>query len=325
MLATGETKAIAIVSNTDWTVASNQTWLKVSPHKGNKNGSVNVTAEANTSLAAREAEITIVAENLTHRIAVTQAAGAATLTVTPATLSFVAAGEGKTLAVKSNTSWTAESNQSWLSLSATSGSGDQNLTASASANTTVAQRTATITLKVGSSLVKTVSVTQAAGAATLTVDSPANFTVAATGDTKTINISSNASWTAESTAPWLKLSPASGNGDGKLTVTAEANTENKVRTATVTIVVGGIRKEITVKQDAATSAADFEALGLRLWSSQGVLFIQSDSVIGEAEVFHLSGLLVTSLKLSEGITQIALPKGLYVVRFNNKLAKVMVQ
>ncbi|MBR3799014.1 MAG: C10 family peptidase [Bacteroidales bacterium] len=86
---------------------------------------------------------------------------ATTLSVSPSSLSYTAAGESKTVTVTSNTSWTATSSASWLTISPASGSNNGTITAVAAANTTSSQRTATITVSASGISSQTISVTQA--------------------------------------------------------------------------------------------------------------------------------------------------------------------
>ncbi|MBQ1731456.1 MAG: S8 family serine peptidase, partial [Bacteroidales bacterium] len=91
------------------------------------------------------------------------------LSVSPSSLSYTAAGESKTVTVTSNTSWTATSSASWLTISPASGSNNGTITAVAAANTSSSQRTATITVS-GSGITRTISVTQAGVSYNLTVN-----------------------------------------------------------------------------------------------------------------------------------------------------------
>ncbi|MBO7653236.1 MAG: BACON domain-containing protein, partial [Bacteroidales bacterium] len=86
---------------------------------------------------------------------------ATTLTVSPSSLTYIAAGETKTVTVTSNTSWTATSSASWLTISPASGSNNGTITAVAAANTSTSQRTATITVSGTGVSSQTISVTQA--------------------------------------------------------------------------------------------------------------------------------------------------------------------
>lgn len=62
-------------------------------------------------------------------------------------LSFVADGESKTLNISGNDNWTCSTNQSWCTVSKTSGTGAASITVSAGQNTSTSSRTATITIK----------------------------------------------------------------------------------------------------------------------------------------------------------------------------------
>ena len=164
----GETLPLSITSNTSWTAASDATWLTLSALSGTGTGSesIDVEATANTTVSVRTATITITdGGSLTRMVSVSQAAGDATLTVSPDPLTFVSGGETLPLSIMSNTSWTASSDADWLTLSVLSGTGtgSESINVEATANTTVSERTATITITDdGGSLTETVSVTQAA-------------------------------------------------------------------------------------------------------------------------------------------------------------------
>jgi hypothetical protein len=73
--AAGEEKTFTITSNTAWTVGSNGAWLTVSPASGSDNGTVTVTAAANTATTARTGIVTVSGTGVEPKtINVTQAA-----------------------------------------------------------------------------------------------------------------------------------------------------------------------------------------------------------------------------------------------------------
>ena len=89
----------------------------------------------------------------------------------PNALTFSGLGESKTFMVRSSTassqSWTATSNQSWLTVNPTTGAGsgaNTTVTAIATRNTTASERTATVTIRQGSATT-TVTVVQPSGIA----------------------------------------------------------------------------------------------------------------------------------------------------------------
>lgn len=64
----------------------------------------------------------------------------------------------------------------------------------------------------------------------------------------TLTVTTDASWTAKSSASWVKVSPASGTGKGLLTVSAESNEGSPERSATVTVEAGTAVKTVSVTQ-----------------------------------------------------------------------------
>ena len=237
----GETQVLSIMSNTSWTAESDAVWLTLSPLSGTGSGSesINVEASANPTTSARTATITITDDggSLTETVNVSQAAGAATLTVSPASLTFAPGGETLPLSITSNTNWTATTSESWLMLSVSSGSGSESIDVEAVANPTTSARTATITITDGGSLTEMVSVSQDDPSATLAV-LPTSLTFVSGGETQALSITSNTSWMASSDVNWLTLSTSSDTGNGMIDVVAVANTTTSARTATITITYG---------------------------------------------------------------------------------------
>ena len=77
-------------------------------------------------------------------------------------------GNNATVKVSSNTSWTVESDQTWLNVSIKSGTGDSLITLTAEENPTILIRTATVTVSATGVPSKTITITQ--GASTKTVN-----------------------------------------------------------------------------------------------------------------------------------------------------------
>lgn len=73
MESTGGDRDVNVTSNVSWTVSSGATdWCTVSPASGSNNGSFKVTVKPNTTLSARETEITVKGESLEKKITVSQ-------------------------------------------------------------------------------------------------------------------------------------------------------------------------------------------------------------------------------------------------------------
>ncbi|WP_081624308.1 BACON domain-containing protein [Proteiniphilum acetatigenes] len=73
MESAGGDKDVTVTANINWTASSGASdWCTVSPASGSNNGSFKVTVKPNTTLSARETEITVKGENLEKKITVTQ-------------------------------------------------------------------------------------------------------------------------------------------------------------------------------------------------------------------------------------------------------------
>ena len=88
----------------------------------------------------------------------------ATLSVAPGTVNVAAAANSAgAFDITSNTSWTVADNQSWLTVSPTSGSNNGTVTVTAQENTSASARTATVTVSATGVPSRTVTVTQSGG------------------------------------------------------------------------------------------------------------------------------------------------------------------
>ena len=71
----GGNQSVTLTANKVWTASSNQGWLRVSPSSGEGNATLSVSCEGNTTYDTRTGTITIVSEELTQTISVSQAEG----------------------------------------------------------------------------------------------------------------------------------------------------------------------------------------------------------------------------------------------------------
>ena len=166
-LASGASSGTATVTaNVSWTVSDDQTWITTSATSGSGNGSFTVNATANTGTTARSGTVTVTGGGITRTIAVSQAAASTgnTLTLSASTWAPTAAAASTTVNVTANVSWTVSDDQTWLTESVASGSGNGSFTLSATANTGTTARTGTVTVT-GGGITRTIAVTQA-GAST---------------------------------------------------------------------------------------------------------------------------------------------------------------
>ena len=229
-IAGGSTSVgIQAAAGCSWTAASNVPWLSVTGTAvGSGNGSVTITAAANTG-AARSGTATIAGQTFT----VNQAGScAASLNPTSATIA-AAGGVGPSIAVTigAGCAWTASTGDSWLTINqGASGNGNGAVAFSAAANTGNV-RTGSLTIAG-----LTFAVTQSGSCATSI--NPSSQSVPATSGTGTaiaVSAAGGCAWTATTAASWITITGgASGTGNGTVTFTFAANT-GAGRTGTISI------------------------------------------------------------------------------------------
>jgi hypothetical protein len=155
--AAGSTSFNAM-SNTNWSVTSNQPWCTVIP-SGTGNGIITVACSQNTTSTSRTATITATVNGCVP-VPVTVIQAAPTLSVTPSGRSVTQAAGSATFSIASNSSWSCSSDQSWCTVTS-SGTGNAVITATYSANTGFYPRVANITISVPGIPSQVVTVSQA--------------------------------------------------------------------------------------------------------------------------------------------------------------------
>ena len=154
------TSSFDITANTSWTATSSDSWLTLGSTNGTNNGTVQLSATANTSNSARVALITVAGGPIPQVITVTQDAGAATLDISATTLNIAQlAASTSTFNITSNTNWTVSSSETWLTVNTASGSYSGSITVTADANNSVNSRNAIVTVTCNG-VSKTVTITQ---------------------------------------------------------------------------------------------------------------------------------------------------------------------
>ena len=139
----------------------------------------------------------------------------------------------------------------------------------------------------------------------------------------------NVNWTATSDQPWLNLSSISllgknpqntitGNGDAKITLTADQNTSGATRSSNVNISGEGVpAKTVIVSQTAtlATGESKISVITLYPNPTSDFLNIKSDQKISKVELYDMSGKLMMYSKFNDNVISVAsLPKGNYILK-----------
>mgnify|MGYP000087922044 FL=1 len=256
--AVGESFSVKVTHNIGYKINSQPEWVKQTGKVPSGNtDTYTFTAEANTSTEAREGVIVFCNDNNECvPVTVKQAGANATLSVSPAELTFTANTESKSLDVTSNTAWTAASGASWAKLNKTNGSGNAQIAVTAEENTAITQRSATITIKTADGKASaTVKVTQSAANVIFSVDKNEHSVAAAGGDF-TVKVTRNIGYKINSQPEWVKQTGKvpSGNTD-TYTFTAEANTSTEAREGVIVFCNDNNECiQVTVKQAGAKAS-----------------------------------------------------------------------
>jgi len=268
----GGIAAFNISSNISWRILSGQDWLILSDTTGTGNQTITVSASANTPSSERRATITLFMgyDYDTLSVQVVQPREAI-LTTSTSNLSVAATeGSSATFNVSSNISWTAASNQMWLSVNPANGTGDGTVTVTAEANPTTSNRIATLTVTGNGVSSQTITVTQRAGSATLSISPEVLNVSSANGSTASFSITSNTNWTVSSGESWLTVNPVSGNNSNTILVTAEENLATSERSAIVTISANGAASQtVTVTQIAGEATLSVSNTELTIGPEEG--------------------------------------------------------
>ena len=256
--AAGGDFTVKVTHNIGYKINSQPEWVKQTGKVPSGNtDTYTFTAEANTSTEAREGVIVFCNDNNECvPVTVKQAGANATLSVSPAELTFTANTESKSLDVTSNTAWTAASGASWAKLNKTNGSGNAQIAVTAEENTAITQRSATITIKTADGKASaTVKVTQSAANVIFSVDKNEHSVAAAGGDF-TVKVTRNIGYKINSQPEWVKQTGkvSSGNTD-TYTFTAEANTSTEAREGVIVFCNDNNECiQVTVKQAGAKAS-----------------------------------------------------------------------
>ena len=167
--ADGGEETFSVTSNADWSVSVPENdWLTATPVSGKGEGTVTVTAAANSLFEARSLEITVTAEGLTQIVAVSQEALTPSIEL-KGNESVVVSGAGdssKPWTISSNVAWEVVIPEGcdWVSVSPASQEGDAEVALTVAPNMTLKERSVVITFReTVSNKEVTATVTQGAG------------------------------------------------------------------------------------------------------------------------------------------------------------------
>jgi hypothetical protein len=214
------------------------------------------------------------------------------LSVVPSVREVQSEAGSTTFNISSNTSWIVTDDADWLTLSPASGISNGLITATFTANTIPAIRTATITVSANGVSDQYVTLVQG-GIKSLSV-TPVNRNVDYEEGSTSFAITSNTSWTITVDADWLIVIPETGNDSGTLTTTFAANTSPESRTAIITVSTPDAgAHQVTVTQFGTDRAWDLKQNYPNPFNQNTTIeFFIPETCRVEINIFNMHGLIM---------------------------------
>jgi pseudomonalisin len=231
------TVTVAAAAGCLWTAVSNASWITVTGGApGSGDGQVSYALAANTG-PSRTSTLTIGGS----LFQVTQLGSNATFTLNPVSVNAGASGSIGTLSITapaSTTTWAAQSDASWITISgAAAGSGNGTITYTVAPNLGTATRTGMLSVAG-----LTFTVTQAGTGCNYSIRLN-SITATGSGFAGSVSVTtgSGCNWTASSGVPWITIiSGSPGTGDGIVDFMVTPNTTKSSRTGSVSVAGYGI-------------------------------------------------------------------------------------
>ena len=253
-------RSFTVSCNADWTAtAEGLDWCGIAPLSGahGRSATITLTPQQNES-SAREGTLSIdygADAPYVLRIAQTGFEPVISLSATTVQASDTGRSDPSEITVTSNGSWTAVSSEPWVTLDKLSGTGNDTVTPVLQVNESSSARTATITFD-NHGLQVTLTVTQRGKISQYITVDPATVALPGNGVGVTVNVTANTAWKVTSTESWITVTPATGTGNGTVTISATPNQGTLPRTATVGIVateVTMLQADVAVSQEVYAS------------------------------------------------------------------------
>ena len=254
--ATTASLTISASPSCDWTITWDkaQTWIQsVQPVSGRGTQTVTITVSENKTAQENSAELTISSSNANippRSVTIRQNAGAPSLKVDKTQLSFDENGGTESFLVTSNIAWRLSYSDpdKWVQTE-TSADGKVSVTVGRAVSSSSRELTIYIMPEddhVTVDILPSVVVRQSGLPEISFKADPKELTFGCVaGAPQTVGIESNAKWeltqaaVAGGNTDWLKVEPASGTGNGTITVTCQDNTTLSNRQVVVMIIPGG--------------------------------------------------------------------------------------
>lgn len=142
MPAAASSRTLTVSSNTEWTVISKPSWITTDLESGSGNKTVSVTASEHTGREARSGEIKLGVNGVTDLVRTVRVSQSQHyFNLSPSSLAVLPSTGGiHKVSVASDDTWKVEKEDTWLTLSTNTGTGDLDVTMTAADNPSINER-----------------------------------------------------------------------------------------------------------------------------------------------------------------------------------------
>ncbi len=243
----GGEQEITVTSSDDWEVKGESDWCDISSTSGKNGDKVTFSADPYTNTEeARTATYTFICGDKEVKLTIEQEAKVYSISVEPTELSFIAAGEEKSVTVNSSDEWEFSSDEYWITALEQSGDNGATVKIKVEENEDAEIRTGTVTFRCGDKQAD-VKITQEAKEFSISIE-PTKIEFGAEGGVQEITVNSSDSWRL-STDNWIKTSAKTGSNGDIVKIIVDYNASTEVQTGIITFTCGNKTAEFTVTQN----------------------------------------------------------------------------
>lgn len=245
----------------DYSVKSDAGWLTISKNKENAvDVTISVAANENDDDRTSNAYVYLGSTNAIKYLFTVRQKGNVVI-INPETISVDANGGNYNITVNSESAWTMNNENDWITVQKNVNS----CSVSVSENNSLDARSGSIAFNRldsnGDIIGRTVLLTVNQAGRTISPDSEI-MQFGAESSSQSLNIESDAPWTLTSNENWINLSTTEGFGDGTIVVTVEDNTTSSSRVGTLMLNCLGKTIEISVVQESAFVNSSSKAIAM---------------------------------------------------------------
>lgn len=246
--AEGGEQEIVVTSSDEWEVTGESDWCYVSVASGVDGDTVKFSVEPymNTE-EERTAIYTFVCGDKEAVLNIQQEAKVYSISVEPTELSFIAAGEEKTVTITSSDEWEFSSDEYWITASEQSGENGATVRIKVEENEDPEIRTGIATFRCGDKQTD-VKITQEAKEFSISIE-PTEIEFEAEGGEQEITVKSSDSWWLSTDNDWITTSAKTGSNGDIVKIIVDYTASTAIRTGIITFTCGNKTAEFTVTQN----------------------------------------------------------------------------